>query len=110
MLAQHEQNRLHWLDLHTRPASVRAALITLRTEALSDNAHSALAGRFLLWLWHHGNSPLDPSDLAYLDQALNFAVRHLLNFTIATQVDLRQLLTASEMAPVLAAWGENTHG
>nr|BBJ03783.1 hypothetical protein YBY_16310 [Marinobacter nauticus] len=106
---QAPDNRLAWLDLHTRPAAVRSALITLLTEAMKDTSDAKRAGRFLLSLWSPGQYHQDLNELGFFERELNYAVRHLLNFIIAGQVSLRQLLTQSEMEPVMAAWGDTSH-
>ena len=102
-------SRLSWLDLNTRPAAVRHALITLLTEAMNETSDAKRAGRFLLSLWSPGQYPLDLNELGFFERELNFAVRHLLNFIIAGQVNIRMLLTYSEMEPVMAAWGDASH-
>ena len=104
-----QENRLTWLDLHTRPAAVRNALITLLTEAMKDTSDAKRAGHFLLSLWSPGQYHQDLNELGFLERELNFAVRHLLNFIIAGQANIRQLLTHSEIAPVMAAWGDTSH-
>lgn len=104
-----QENRLTWLDLHTRPAAVRNALITLLTEAMKDTSDAKRAGNFLLSLWSPGQYHQDLNELGFLERELNFAVRHLLNFIIAGQANIRQLLTHSEIAPVMAAWGDTSH-
>lgn len=103
---QPQDGRLQWLDLHTRPHAVRQALITLFSVAMQETSDAKRAGFFLLSLWSPGKYPLDVSELGFFERELNFAVRHLLNFIIAGQVNFRMLVTYSEMAPVIAAWGE----
>ncbi len=98
--------RLTWLDLNTRASTVHRSLNALFGQALTDTKDAARAGRFILSLWSPGRYHLDLNDLAYFEQNLNFACRHLMNFIIACQVDFRQLVTHSEMAPVIAAWGD----
>lgn len=100
------EGRLTWLDLHTRPANVRQAVTTLLKEAMKDTSDAKRAGLFLLSLWSPGRYPLDLNELGFFERELNYAVRHLLNFIIAGQVNIRMILTHSEMAPVMAAWGE----
>lgn len=103
---QTPDGRLEWLDLYTRPHAVRQALITLFTAAMQETSDAKRAGHFLLSLWSPGKYPLDVNELGFFERELNFAVRHLLNFIIAGQVNFRMLVTYSEMAPVIAAWGE----
>ena len=104
-----QENRLTWLALHTRPPAVRQALITLLNEAMKDTSDAKRAGRFLLSLWSPGQYHQDLNELGFFERELNFAVRHLLNFIIAGQASIRQLLTHSEMEPVMAAWGDTSH-
>lgn len=104
-----QENRLSWLDLNTRPAAVRQALIALLNEAMKDTRDAKRAGHFLLALWSPSQYHQDLNDLGFLERELNFAVRHLLNFIIAGQASLRQLLTHSEMEPVISAWGGAQH-
>ncbi|MFB2704251.1 DUF7673 family protein [Marinobacter shengliensis] len=104
-----QENRLTWLDLHTRPPAVRQALITLLNEAMKDTSDAKRAGRFLLSLWSPGQYHQDLNELGFFERELNFAVRHLLNFIIAGQASIRQLLTHSEIEPVIAAWGDTSH-
>ncbi|SFM72056.1 DUF7673 family protein [Marinobacter pelagius] len=103
---QAPESRLTWLDLHTRPANVRQAVTTLLNEAMKGTSDAKRAGLFLLSLWSPGRYPLDLNELGFFERELNYAVRHLLNFIIAGQVNIRMILTHSEMAPVMAAWGE----
>lgn len=103
---QAPESRLTWLDLNTRPANVRQAVTTLLNEAMKGTSDAKRAGQFLLSLWSPGQYPLDLNELGFFERELNYAVRHLLNFIIAGQVNIRMILTHSEMAPVMAAWGE----
>jgi len=99
--------RLTWLDLNTRAPLVHRALITLFTEAMQETSDAKRAGRFLLSLWSPSQYTLDLNDLGFFGQELNFACRHVANFIIACQVNFRQIVTHSEMEPIIAAWGDN---
>jgi hypothetical protein len=105
--------RLGWLDLSTRAPVVNRALNTMfsaamqdGTDAMQDGTDANRARRFLLALWSPDQYPLDLNDLGYFDRELNYACRHLANFIIACQVSFRQLVTHSDMKPIIVAWGE----
>lgn len=98
--------RLGWLDLNTRAPVVNRALNTLFFAAMQDGTDANRAGRFLLALWSPDQYPLDLNDLGFFERELNYACRHLANFIIACQVSFRQLVTQSDMEPIIAAWGE----
>lgn len=100
--------RLTWLDLNTRPPAVNSALNRLFVMAMQDNRDAQRAGRFLLSLWSPDQHPLDLNDLSLFECELNFACRHLMNFIVACQVNFRSLVTHSQMAPVIAAWGDRS--
>lgn len=98
--------RLGWLDLNTRAPVVNQALSSMFSAAMQDGTDARRAGRFLLSLWSPEQYPLDLSELGYFERELNYACRHLANFIIACQVSFRQLVTHSQMEPIIAAWGE----
>lgn len=98
--------RLGWLDLNTRAPVVNRALNTMFSAAMQDGTDANRAGRFLLSLWSPDQYPLDLNDLGFFERELNYACRHLANFIIACQVSFRQLVTISDMEPIIAAWGE----
>ena len=98
--------RLAWLDLNTRPQAVNQALNTLFCAAMQDGTDANRARRFLLSLWSPDQYPLDLNDLGFFERELNYACRHLANFIIACQVSFRELVTRSQMEPIIAAWGE----
>ena len=98
--------RLGWLDLNTRAPVVNRALNTMFSAAMQDGTDANRAGRFLLSLWSPEQYPLDLNDLGFFERELNYACRHLANFIIACQVSFRQLVTLSDMEPIIAAWGE----
>ncbi len=98
--------RLGWLDLNTRAPVVNRALNTMFSAAMQDGTDANRAGRFLLSLWSPDQYPLDLNDLGFFERELNYACRHLANFIIACQVSFRQLVTLSDMEPIIAAWGE----
>ena len=98
--------RLGWLDLNTRAPVVNRALNTMFSAAMQDGTDANRAGRFLLSLWSPDQYPLDLNDLGFFERELNYACRHLANFIIACQVSFRQLVTQSQMEPIIAAWGE----
>ena len=98
--------RLGWLDLNTRAPVVNRALNTMFSAAMQDGTDANRAGRFLLSLWSPEQYPLDLNDLGFFERELNCACRHLANFIIACQVSFRQLVTLSDMEPIIAAWGE----
>lgn len=100
------ESRLHWLDLNTRAPLVHRALISLFTEAMQETSDAKRAGHLLLCLWSPSQYRLDLNELGFFEQELNFACRHLMNFIIACQVNFRQIVTHSEMEPIIAAWGE----
>ncbi|WP_412535934.1 hypothetical protein [Marinobacter sp. MIT932201] len=98
--------RLGWLDLNTRAPVVNRALNTMFSAAMQEGTDANRAGRFLLSLWSPEQYPLDLNDLGFFERELNYACRHLANFIIACQVSFRQLVTLSDMEPIIAAWGE----
>lgn len=98
--------RLAWLDLHTRAPIVHRALRHLFTVAMQDTNDSATVGNFLLSLWSPSQYHLDLNELGFLERETNYAVRHLANFIVACQVNFRQIVNHSNMAPVIAAWGD----
>lgn len=98
--------RLEWLDLHTRAPIVHRALRHLFTVAMQDTNDAATVGNFLLSLWSPSQYHLDLNELGFLERELNYSVRHLANFIIACQVNFREIVTYSNMAPIIAAWGE----
>ena len=98
--------RLGWLDLNTRAPVVNRALNTMFSAAMQDGTDANRAGRFLLSLWSPEQYHLDLNDLGFFERELNYACRHLANFIIACQVSFRQLVTLSDMEPIIAAWGE----
>lgn len=98
--------RLAWLDLHTRAPIVHRALRHLFTVAMQDTNDAATVGNFLLSLWSPSQYHLDLNELGFLERETNYAVRHLANFIVACQVNFRQIVTHSNMAPVIAAWGD----
>lgn len=100
-------SRLIWLDLPTRPADVNRALVSLFTEAMQETSDAKRAGHLLLCLWSPSQYHLDLNELGFFELELNHACRHLMNFIIACQVNFRQIVTHSEMEPVIAAWGED---
>jgi len=101
-----QDNRLQWLHLSTRTRDVQRALNTLFTQAMGEGSDSQRAGLFLLSLWSPSRYPLDLSDLGFFERELNYACRHLSNFIIACQVNFRTIVTYSQIAPVIAAWGD----
>ena len=98
--------RLGWLDLNTRAPVVNRALNTMFSAAMQDGTDANRAGRFLLSLWSPEQYHLDLNALGFFERELNYACRHLANFIIACQVSFRQLVTLSDMEPIIAAWGE----
>lgn len=98
----------HTLHLNTKPHAVHRALIGLFTEAMQETNDAARAGRLLLSLWSPAQHHLDLNDLGFFEPELNAACRHLLNFIIGLGMNFRDLVTYTEMEPVIAAWGEPT--
>lgn len=97
--------RLAWLDLHTRAPIVHQALQHLFSVAMQETNDAARVGNFLLSLWSPSQYHLDLNELGFLERETNFAVRHLANFIVACQLNFREIVTYSQMAPVIAAWG-----
>lgn len=97
--------RLAWLDLNTRATTVHRALQHLFSVAMQETNDAARVGNFLLSLWSPSQYHLDLNELGFLERETNFAVRHLANFIVACQVNIREIVTYSQMVPVIAAWG-----
>ena len=97
--------RLAWLDLNTRATTVHRALQHLFSVAMQETNDAARVGNFLLSLWSPSQYHLDLNELGFLERETNFAVRHLANFIVACQLNFREIVTYSQMAPVIAAWG-----
>ena len=97
--------RLAWLDLNTRAPIVGQALVHLFSVAMQETNDAPRVGNFLLSLWSPSQYHLDLNELGFLERETNFAVRHVANFIVACQVNIREIVTYSQMAPVIAAWG-----
>ncbi|MDX1816088.1 MAG: hypothetical protein R3180_00105 [Marinobacter sp.] len=100
--------RLGWLCLYTTPEITNRSLTELFTRALDDDRDAQRAGEFILSLWNSGT--VDLADLSFFDRDLNYAARHIINFFISCQVNLRQLATYREIEPIEAAWGTPVGG
>lgn len=102
--------RLTHLALDTSPGEVNRALRLLFTRATEHQDHHARAiGTFILSLWYPSQYHQDLNDLAFLPMDHNRAVRHLLNFIITCQVNIRQLVDYSQISPLLDAWGHRRY-
>jgi hypothetical protein len=100
--------RLGWLCLYTTPEITNRSLNELFTRAMDDDRDAKRAGDFILSLWNSGS--VDLTDVAFFDRELNYAARHIVNFFISCQVNLRQLATYREIEPIEAAWGQPSGG